>query len=294
MAVNRTKPLRTGTLVLLSAYVVFQIATWVNRSLDGENPGPAIEADRPSPAGGLDLTDDRHLGERDSRLAERDSRLAELLLTVEDAARRAAGSPPDMGQAASTSPGAPAPFAEAHAPQFAFGRAEIISEVRYRHIAKVDFANLTYRLRGVAPDLSISLRNGTYNARDGVGFEQAELLDVRLCETPPLALPRAVVRLRYASGAGSSTCDEIVQVFDLRDARLTTVHEIVYACAPGGTYVVDCNLGAITATAAAWLGGDPHCCPSARDTAVFSFLGEEPSLVSWTRVAVPDQTNPVE
>ena len=67
MAANKTKPLLTGTLVLLSAYVVFQIATWVNRSLDGEPPGAAMEADRPSPTGGLDATDDRHLGERDSR-----------------------------------------------------------------------------------------------------------------------------------------------------------------------------------------------------------------------------------
>lgn len=290
MAANKTKPLLTGTLVLLSAYVVFQIATWVNRSLDGEPPGAAIEADRPSPTGGLDATDDRHLGERDWRLAE-------LLVTVEDAARRAAGPPPAMGpkgQAASTPPGAPAPIADAHAPQFAFGRAEIVSEVRYGHIAEVDFANLTYRPRGIAPDLSIPLRNGTYDARDGFGFERAELLDVRICEIPPLALPRAVVRLRYASGAGSSTCDEIVQVFDVRAGRLAARHEIVHACAPGGTYAVDCNTGTVTVTAAAWLGGDPHCCPSARDTAVFSFLGEEPRLVSWTRVAVRDQTSPVQ
>lgn len=52
MAANKTKPLLTGTLVPLSAYVVFRIATWVNRSLDGGHPGAAIEADRPSPTGG--------------------------------------------------------------------------------------------------------------------------------------------------------------------------------------------------------------------------------------------------
>jgi hypothetical protein len=179
-------------------------------------------------------------------------------------------------------------------PQFAFGRVEIVSEGRYRHIAEVDFANMIYRARGIAPDLSIPLRNGTYDARDGVGFEQAELLDVRICEIPPLALPRAVVRLRYASGAGSSTCDEIVQVFDLRHGRLAARHEVVYACAAGGTYAVDCNTGAITVTATAWLSSDPHCCPSARDTAVFSFLGEEPRLVSWTRVAVRKQTSPLQ
>ena len=290
MAANKTKPLLTGTLVLLSAYVVFQIATWVDRALDGEPPGAAIEADRPSPTGGLDAADDRLRRERDRRIAE-------ILAPVEDAARRAAGPPPAMGpkgQPASTSPGAPAPTAEARAPRFAFGPAEIVSKVRYGHIAEVDFANLTYRPRGIAPELSIPLRNGTYDARDGFGFERAELLEVRICEIPPLALPRAVVRLRYASGAGSSTCDEIVQVFDVRAGRLAALHEIVHACAPGGSYAVDCNTGTVTVTAAAWLGGDPHCCPSARDTAVFSFLGEEPRLVSWTRVAVRDQTSPVQ
>ena len=290
MAANKTKPLLTGTLVLLSAYLVFQIATWVNRALDGERPGAAIVAGRPSPTGGLDATDDRHRGERDSGLVE-------LLATVEDAARRAAGSPPAMGpkgQPASTSPGAPVSIAEARAPQFTFGRAGTAYEAHYPDLRAVDFANLTYRPRGVAPDLSIPLRDGIYDARDGVGFERAELLDVRICEIPPPALPRAVVRLRYASGAGSSTCDEIVQVFDVRDGRLAARHEIIYACVPGGTYAVDCRRGTITATAAAWLGSDPHCCPSARDTAVLSFLGEQPTLVSWTRVAVGNQTSPVQ
>ena len=179
------------------------------------------------------------------------------------------------------------------APRFAFGPAGTVYETRYRDLRAVDFANLTYRARGVAPDLSIPLRNGAYDARDGVGFERAELLDVRICDHPSMTAPRAVVRLRYASGAGSSTCDEIVQVFDLRDGRLAALHEIVHACAPGGTYAVDCNTGAVTATAAAWLGSDPHCCPSARNTAVFSFLDRDLRLLSWTRVAVRDQTNPV-
>ncbi len=287
MAANKTKPLMTGTLVLLSAYVVLQIATWVNRLLDSEHPGATIEADRTIPKGGLDATGDRHLGERDSRLAE-------LLGTVEDAARRAAGPPPaggPKGQAASSLPGAPAPITEADAPQFTFGRAEIISDGRYSHIAEVDFANLTYRARGIAPDLSIPLRNGTYDARDGVGFERAELLDTKLCDKAKAA-PLAVVRLQYASGAGSSTCDEIVQVFELRDGRLAARHEIVYACAPGGTYAVDCNTGAVTVTATAWLGSEPHCCPSARDTAIFSFIGNHLQLLSWRREAWVSRTEP--
>ncbi|MFQ5773028.1 MAG: hypothetical protein ACE5GS_00775 [Kiloniellaceae bacterium] len=289
MPANKTKPLLTGTFVLLSVYVVFQIATWVNRSLDGEHPGPAIEVDRPGPTGGPDATDDRRLGERDSPLAE-------LLRTVEDAARRAAGSPPAGGpkrQDASSSPGGPAPIAEAHAPQFAFGPVGATYEAGYRDLRAVDFANLTYRPRGIAPDLSIPLRNGAYDAKDGLGFERAELLDRRVCDNPALESARAVVRLRYASGAGSSTCDEVVQIFRVRDGRLAVLHEIVYACAPEGAYEVDCARGEVSATASAWLGSDPNCCPSALDTAVFSFVGRNLRLLSWTRVGSKAPTGPV-
>lgn len=179
--------------------------------------------------------------------------------------------------------------ANSDTPQFNFGPAGTVYEARYPDLRAVDFANLTYRPHGIAPDLSIPLRNGAYDARDGVGFERAGLLDTTICDGPAAAVPLAIVRLRYASGAGSSTCDEIVQVFGLRDGRLAALHEIVYACAPGGTYAVDCRRGTVTATATAWLGSDPHCCPLARDTAVFSFLGEVPRLLSWTR----DPANPV-
>lgn len=56
---------------------------------------------------------------------------------------------------------------------------------------------------------------------------------------------------------------------------------------------MDCNAGAITVIADVWLGGDPHCCPSARDVGTFSFLEESLRLLFWTRVAVRDQTKPV-
>jgi hypothetical protein len=170
-------------------------------------------------------------------------------------------------------------------PQFAYGRVGTAYEIQYADLRAVDFPNLTYLARGIAPDLSIPLRNGIYDARDGVGFERAELLDTKICEVAALAAPLAVVRLQYASGAGSSNCDEIVQVFGVRNGRLGARDEIVYACAPGGNYAVDCNAGTVTATATAWLGGDPHCCPSARDTAKFSFIGDHLQLLSWRREA---------
>lgn len=171
------------------------------------------------------------------------------------------------------------------APQFAYGRVSTAYEIHYADLRAVDFANLTYLARGIAPDLSIPLRNRTYDARDGFGFERAELLDTKICEVGSSAAALAVVHLQYASGAGSSTCDEIVQVFDVRDGRLAAHHEIVYACAPGGIYAVDCNTGTVTATASAWLGSDPHCCPSARDTAMFSFIGNHLQFLSWRREA---------
>ena len=134
------------------------------------------------------------------------------------------------------------------APQFFFGQVGLAYEASYRHLRGVDFANLTYRVSSIAPGLSIPLENGAYDARNGVGFERAELRNVKTCDNPSMTPAATVVRLRYMSGAGSSNCDEIVQVFGLPEGRLVARHEIVYACAQGGTYVVDCHRGTITAT----------------------------------------------
>lgn len=172
---------------------------------------------------------------------------------------------------------------EAEAPAFTTAAINMVYEIGGRDLHAVDFGTLTYEASGVAPGLSITLRHGTYYAREGVGFERAELLDASMCDAPYVASPFAIVRLRYVSGAGSSNCDEIVQMFRVRDGRLAALYEIVYACGPDGAYRVDCGQGTLTATTAVWLGSDPHCCPSARDTATFAIAGGSLRLSSWRR-----------
>ncbi len=253
MAAKSMKRLATLKILVLAIYCTLKVVSWANGLAGAQGAAHFVRADRPILA-------------------------ASFALPVAGTAAAGARDP--------------------DAPQFTFGRAGTAYETHYPDLRAVDFAGLNYWVSGIGAGFSIPLREfippGRHGpSHHGVGFEWAEFRGVRVCEASVLAAPRAVVRLRYTSGAGSSTCDEIVQVFDLRDGRLAALHEIVYACAPGGTYAVDCNTGTITATATAWLDSDPHCCPSARDTAVFSFLGEEPRLVSWTRVAVRDQTNPV-